>query len=118
MSSAEQGDVHDFEVARRDLPDGGVELRVSGELDLATVGGFEVPLTAAIDSPDGKGPVIVDFSACGFVDSAGVRVLIAGARRLAGSGRRLRVTGAREQVRDLFTLIALDDAPAIELEQA
>jgi anti-anti-sigma factor len=118
MSFAEQRDLNNFEVARRDLPDGGVELRISGELDLATVERFEGPLAEAIDSPRGTGPVIVDFSGCGFVDSAGVRALITAARRLDGSGRRLRVTGAREQVGHLFKLIVLDEAPAIELEQA
>jgi anti-anti-sigma regulatory factor len=71
----------------------------------------------AIDSPEGSGPIIVDFSDCGFVDSAGVRALIAGARRLEGSGRRLRITGARAQVRGLFQLILLDEAPAIDVDQ-
>ena len=113
MGAADHENLKQFEVVQRELPGGGIELKVSGELDLATVEGFEVPLAAAIDSPGG-GQLVVDFSECGFVDSVGVRALIGGARRLDGSGRKLRISGARAQVRDLFNLIVLDEAPSIE----
>jgi anti-sigma B factor antagonist len=113
MGPAEYQNLKQFEVVGRELPGGGIELKVRGELDLATVEGFEAPLTAAIDSPAG-GQVAVDFSECGFVDSVGVRALVSGARRLDGSGRKLRISGARTQVRDLFNLIVLDEARSIE----
>ena len=110
---AEHQNLKQFEVVTRELPGGGTELKVRGELDLATVEGFEGPLAAAIDSAYG-GQVVVDFGECGFVDSVGVRALIRGARRLDGSGRTLRISGARAQVRDLFNLIVLDEARSID----
>jgi anti-sigma B factor antagonist len=113
MSPAEHRNLKQFDVVRRELPEEGVELRVRGELDLATADGFEERLAEAIDAP-ASGPVVIDFSDCSFVDSVGVRALVRGGRQLDGSGRSLRVVGAREQVRDLFELIVLDEAPSIE----
>jgi anti-anti-sigma factor len=113
MGSAEHENLKHFEVVQRELPGGGIELNVRGELDIAAVEGFEAPLAAAIDAPGG-GQVVIDFSECGFVDSVGVRALIRGARQLDGSGRKLRISGARAQVRDLFNLIVLDEARSIE----
>jgi anti-anti-sigma factor len=112
MSPPDDRNPKQFDVLRSDLPEGGVELAVRGELDLATAEGFEERLGEAIEGADGT--VVIDFSDCGFVDSVGVRALIRGGRRLDGSGRTLRVTGARAQVRDLFRLIVLDEAPSIE----
>jgi anti-anti-sigma factor len=112
VSPPDDRSLKQFDVVRGDLPDGAVELKVRGELDLATADGFEERLGEAIDGADGT--VVIDFSDCSFVDSVGVRALIRGGRRLDGSGRTLRVTGARAQVRDLFRLIVLDEAPSIE----
>jgi anti-anti-sigma factor len=112
MTRADDRTLKQFEVVRADLPHGAVELKVRGELYLATAEGFEEQLGDAIEGTDGT--VVVDFSDCSFVDSVGVRALIRGGRRLDGSGRTLRVTGARAQVRDLFRLIVLDEAPSIE----
>ena len=87
MGAARDRDGSQFEVERRTRDDGVVELSVHGELDLATVEGFEPALIGA-------------------------------SRKLTGSGRVLRLTGAREQVRDLFRLIVLDEAAAIEFVDA
>jgi anti-sigma B factor antagonist len=112
MNSSEEENLKRFNVTRRPLSDGGVELAVSGELDLATAEGFEPLLMETIESTDRT--VTVDFANCSFVDSSGVRTLIVAARMLEKSGRTLRITGARAQVRDLFEMIVLDRAPAIE----
>lgn len=101
-----------FEISPSPAPDGSVWLRVRGELDMASVEGFEPALERAMAATDG--PVVVDFAECPFVDSIGVRALIRGARELAQSERVMRVVGARDQVRELFGMIALDQAAAIE----
>jgi anti-anti-sigma factor len=101
-----------FEINPSPSPDGSVWLRVRGELDMASVEGFEPALERAMAATDG--PVVVDFAECGFVDSIGVRALIRGARGLANSGRVMRIVGAHDQVRELFGMIALDQATAIE----
>jgi anti-sigma B factor antagonist len=112
MSAFEDDNLKRFDVARRPLSDGGVELAVTGELDLATAEGFEPLLMETIESTERT--VAVDFTNCNFVDSSGVRALITGARTLERSGRTLRITGAHAQVRDLFQMIVLDRAPAID----
>jgi anti-sigma B factor antagonist len=112
MTPAEEENLKPFGVTRRPLSDGGVELAVSGELDLATSEGFEPLLMETIESTERS--VTVDFANCNFVDSSGVKALIAGARTLERSGRTLRITGAHAQVRELFRMIVLDRAPAIE----
>jgi anti-sigma B factor antagonist len=112
MNSSEEENLKRFDVARRPLSDGGVELAVSGELDLATAEGFEPLLMETIEET--QRTVTVDFANCSFVDSSGVRALISAARTLDKSGRTLRITGARAQVRDLFQMIVLDRAPSIE----
>ena len=103
-----------FELDESATPDGAAVLRVHGELDMATVEGFEPVLRRAIGS--GDGPVVVDFAECRFVDSMGVRTLIRAGRLLAERGRVLRVVGAHDQVRELFRMIALDQAQAIEFD--
>jgi anti-sigma B factor antagonist len=112
MHSSEEENLKRFEVTRRPLSDGGVELLVSGELDLATAEGFEPLLLETIETSERT--VAVDFANCSFVDSSGVRALIVAARKMEQSGRTLRITGARAQVRDLFQMIVLDRAPAID----
>jgi anti-sigma B factor antagonist len=112
MAPSEEENLKRFDVARRPLSDGSVELAVSGELDLATAEGFEPLLMETIETTD-RG-ITVDFANCSFVDSSGVKALIAAARMMEKSGRTLRITGARAQVRDLFRMIVLDRAPAID----
>jgi len=109
---AEGENLKRFDVSRRSLPDGEVELEIRGELDLSTAAGLEAELDAA--SAEAEGAVIVDFSACAFIDSSGVRALIGAARGLEESGAVLRIVGARAQVRDVFALVSLDDAAGIE----
>ena len=104
----------EFELSPDSSPDGGVTLHVRAELDMATVEGFEPALERAI--AESAGPVIVDFAECRFVDSIGVRALIRGGRALAARGRVLRIVGAHDQVRELFGMIALEQASAIEFD--
>jgi anti-anti-sigma factor len=112
MTDPEDQRVDEFELNPDSSPNGAVTLRVRAELDMATVEGFEPALERAIASSEG--PVVVDFGDCRFVDSVGVRALMRGAHRLADAGRVMRVVGARDQVRELFDMIALDQATAIE----
>jgi len=66
----------DVEVALEPLPEGGVVVRVEGELDLATSRKLEEALeTAGTDDR-----VIIDLTGCTFLDSSALRVLIASAR--------------------------------------
>ena len=58
-------------------------LNLSGELDLATVGELEAALASRLDAGEN---VVVDLRGLAFMDSSGVRALVA-AHQLAESGQ-------------------------------
>lgn len=66
----------EIEVTLEPLPDGGVVVRVEGELDMATSPNLE----KALESADKDGRVVIDLTGCTFLDSSAVRVLLATAR--------------------------------------
>jgi anti-sigma B factor antagonist len=81
-----------FSVGRHDH-DGRSVFVPRGELDLATVPALEEPVLAALD--EGQ-HVVIDLRELAFMDSSGVRVLIA-AHRLAGdAGERLALVRPRD----------------------
>lgn len=53
---------------------GGEVLHVLGEVDLANAAEFE---TALLELTGGDGDVVVDLTACSYMDSSGLRVLAA-----------------------------------------
>jgi anti-sigma B factor antagonist len=61
-----------FELTLEALPEGGSVLRVEGELDLATTPELEEML----EGVDLGERLVVDLSACTFLDSSALRVLI------------------------------------------
>ena len=71
------GDVADFAVAVDPL-DNCVVVRVEGELDMASASEFEDAISRVTSAPH----VVIDLSACTFLDSTGTRV-ITEAMRLA-----------------------------------
>ena len=75
-----------LEIDRADQP-GWAILRPTGEVDLATVALLEEELaaSAAIEGAD----VAVDLSGVTFMDSTGLRALLAANQQLSGAGRRL-----------------------------
>jgi anti-sigma B factor antagonist len=92
----------DFDVRSETTPRGGV-LRVAGDLDLASAPRVE----EAISELDAD-PVVIDLSECTFLDSAGMRVLLAGARELADAGRRLRVATSDPRILRVLEIAAVD----------
>ncbi len=65
-----------FEVSRRELPGRGTVLQVQGELDMATAPALEEALTDVGFAER----LVIDLTACTFVDSSAVRVLVSSAR--------------------------------------
>jgi anti-sigma B factor antagonist len=64
----------DFGIDTTPTADGqGLVLAVHGELDLATCGEFTRPAQEAIT---GRRPLIVDLTACSFLDSSGLRAML------------------------------------------
>ena len=75
---------------------------VHGELDLETAPHLQTRLEALCDS--GVGDVWVDLADVGYIDSTGLRALLAAYERLAASGRHLSVQNPSGQVVRLFEI--------------
>lgn len=90
-------------------------ISIAGEVDLATAPELEQALGAALSRP-GTTRVQVDLSRVGFMDSAGLRALIA-ARRQAEDGKQAVVLyRPSEQVRRVIEITGLSEAFGLEME--
>ena len=85
----------DFSVHVAPHAEGGIDVTIFGELDLATVEQVEDALGQAID---GEGDVVIDMRACGFVDSRGIAALVRAALRLREQGRQVLIRGVQQRV--------------------
>ena len=92
----------------------GAGLRLSGELDLAATR----QLTEALlyDVPQ-EGELTLDLSDLDFVDSAGLRAILAYAGERNGNGP-LVLLNATEPVTRVFELVRLDQHPCIEVRRS
>jgi anti-anti-sigma factor len=86
----------------------GDQLRVAlaGELDIVNAPGLEERL-AAIEA-DGADTLILDLRDVEFIDSTGLRALIAANERARSAGRRLVVVSGAKAVDRLLSLTQLD----------
>lgn len=70
--------------------EGALVLSVEGQLDAATVSELEQPLLQAVESGEN---VIVDLSACDFIDSAVIAAIVLAKRCMRPTGATLRLVG-------------------------
>jgi anti-sigma B factor antagonist len=105
----------DFELSV-DRPDGqGTEIRLNGELDLASAPELDQALGDAIDAGE---EVVLDFGACTFIDSTGISIVVRGARRLVEQGgRRLMITKLNSQPEKVFRIAGLIGSGLIALDE-
>ena len=96
----------DFSVEERRQGDAAV-LMVSGELDLRTGPELEERLTGAFRS--GIELVILDLRQIDFMDSTGLRVLLAAHQRAHETGRRFALVRGADQVERVLTLTGVRD---------
>jgi anti-anti-sigma factor len=82
-------------------------LTVSGELDLRTSPELEERLGQAFDA--GVELVILDLRQIEFMDSTGLRVLLASHQRAQESGRRFALVRGADQVERVLTLTGVRD---------
>ena len=79
---------------------------LAGELDIASTEQLEEELTEAeAGSPDA---VVIDLRGVEFIDSTGLRALIAADERARSSGRRLAIVRGSNAVERLFSVTQLD----------
>lgn len=90
-----------------DLEVGAVVVVVEQEVDLLTVAPLRARLAAALDG--GATQVVVDLSACEFLDSTGIAVLVTTHLRLTQVGGRLEARGAQGAVARTLALSGLAD---------
>ncbi|MGH9269690.1 MAG: STAS domain-containing protein [Ilumatobacteraceae bacterium] len=91
---------------------GGTTLDIAGELDLATAVDFGARLEAVIDAS--ASDVTIDLSQVTFLDSTGLRVLVAAQRRLRVENRQLTVRNPSGMVSRLFEVSGVGGALNLE----
>lgn len=91
-----------------------VELRLVGELDRSDSAALGRDLRLAADR---KRDVLLDLSACEFIDSAALATILGTHTALAEKGLRLRGFGAQGQVRRLIEVTGLCGVLSIAQER-
>ncbi|SFO91548.1 stage II sporulation protein AA (anti-sigma F factor antagonist) [Amycolatopsis arida] len=90
-----------------------VVLTVSGEVDLATAGEVTDAIEAALRAP-GTESVEVNLTEVSFLDSSGLRALVAGQKRAEEAGKRLVVSDPQPQVRKVMEITGLSEVLTAE----
>ncbi len=103
----------DFAVHVAPTAEGGTDVAIFGELDLATVDRVRHAIAEAILA---EGEVVIDLRACGFVDSRGIAALVEAALRLSDQGRRLRLRGVQPRVMRTLGIAGLTKWELLEVE--
>jgi anti-sigma B factor antagonist len=104
-----------FEVTSEDRG-GAVHMRLSGELDISSATKVEDELARV--EPGRPDVIVLDLRGLDFMDSTGLRLLIAADARAREEGRRLTIVKGPEPVQRVFRITRLeerlelvDDAP-------
>jgi anti-sigma B factor antagonist len=101
----------DFAVAI-DTTAGAAVATVEGELDLATSPELERALAGVSD----EDRLVIDLSACTFLDSTAIRVLTSRARSAEGAGGSVAVVVTDSGIRRVLEIASLDQV--LELHEA
>jgi anti-sigma B factor antagonist len=86
---------------------GRVHLRLSGELDISTAPKVEDELARV--EPNRPETIVLDLSNLAFMDSTGLRLLIAADTRARQQGRRLLIVKGPEAVQRVFRITRLEE---------
>jgi anti-anti-sigma factor len=85
---------------------GSVTLAISGEIDIANAKSFTDEVRSLFEDADSQ--VALDLEDCGFIDSTGIRALVALAQEQEARRRKLKlsgVTGEPQRVLELSGLL-------------
>lgn len=104
----QQGDSRagDFSISRAE-EDGIERFSLSGELDIATAERLESALAA--NPPQASLTRVIDLAAVGFMDSTGLRILIAAHRSADAAGSQLVVVTGASPAKRVFELTGMDE---------
>jgi anti-sigma B factor antagonist len=90
------------EITVEPLDSEGMLVRVRGELDLASAPDLETALGQAAEASATS--VTLDLTECTFIDSATLRVILAGATRVEASGGTLSLVAPEHGVRRVLEI--------------
>jgi anti-anti-sigma factor len=83
---------------------------VKGELDLNTAPQLEEPLEGALESDSGDS-FLIDLSACEFIDSTGIALIVRAWQRVDGDGDgRLVLCCSNDQVQRLLKITGVESS--------
>jgi anti-sigma B factor antagonist len=100
--------VPEFQTRTEGLADATYVVAVAGELDLFTAPRFRAALHGALDA--GAATLIVDLSACGFMDSTGISILLEAHERLNHASKPLVVVAEHPNVLQVLRLTGVEEA--------
>jgi anti-anti-sigma factor len=86
------------------LPAGGGLVRISGELDLATLPELE----RVVDGATLKPRLVVDLTECSFLDSSAVRVLLEAATKAEHAGGHMSLVAPDGGIRRILEIAGID----------
>jgi anti-anti-sigma factor len=95
--------LYDVEVHREA---GGVRIAISGEVDLSAIDDLEIALAPALGAQ--PSPVVVDLRDVSFLDSSGLRFLLALNERTSAGGGRFAIVAAGEPVTRVLELSGVE----------
>lgn len=95
-----------LQVTTSDRPDG-VHVELTGELDLATAPKLDDELGRVEEGAPGV--IVLDLRPLSFMDSSGLRALLAADSRARDAGRRLVLVRGDERVQRVLRITRLDE---------
>src|ERR687884_2012053 len=96
-----------LDITTRERDDGGIQLDLTGELDLATAPKLDDELRHIEEN--GPALIVIDLSPLSFMDSSGLRALLAADSRAREAGRRLVLVRGDERVQRVLKITRLDE---------
>ena len=93
--------------------DGALVISASGRIDSTTAAQLEAVLPARVRD---HAAVIADLSGVPYVSSAGLRVLLIGAKAAKAAGHKLVITGVSPAVREVFDISGFSKIFTIEAD--
>jgi len=93
--------------------DGAVVMTAAGRLDSSTASVLEAVLPARAKE---EKSLVLDLAAVPYVSSAGLRVLLIGAKAAKAAGHRLIITGLSTAVREVFDISGFSKIFSIETD--
>ena len=86
---------------REETRDGVLVIQAAGRLDSSSAGELEAVLPARIQTND---KVVLNLTEVAYVSSAGLRVLLIGAKAARSGGKKLALAGLSDSVREVFAI--------------